>query len=87
MGDDERDAHLHLVDDVEGIFVARVREDDAIQRVGQAIGCCLALESIRKVGVGLRDPRDVAAKHHQAGDGDEDEGQNFDDADAVGEPV
>ena len=80
-------AYFDLVDDVEGVLITGVREDDAIKGVGQAVRCGLALKGIMKVCMRLGDARDVAAENNPAGDGDEDECQNLDNTNRVGEPV
>ena len=79
-------SHLDLVDNVEGVLKARIREHNLVKGVGDAIGRADAVERVVKVGVRCRHAR-VAAQHDEAGDADEDEGDDLYDADAVTRPI
>ena len=66
-----RDGILYLVDDIEGVLVAGVRENDVDQRVGQVAPVVgRALEGIAIVNSRVRDTRDATAQHDEASDGD-----------------
>lgn len=57
-----RNRALDLIDDVEGVGVARVRKDDVDEGCGEVVavvGC--ALEGVAVVDVWVGDVRDVAA--------------------------
>jgi hypothetical protein len=47
----------------------------------------VAFEGVNEIRVRVRDARQIAAQHDEAGDGDEDERENLDGADGVGDPV
>lgn len=79
---------LDLVDDVEGVLEAGVREDDLVHGVRRAVGGRYrAREGVGEVERRVRHARGVPAQHDEARDADEDEGQDLDQPDAVGEPV
>lgn len=79
------DGVLHLIDNIEGIGITCVREDDAVKGIGQTVwlrGAVEVLESISEVPCGVFHPG-VAAETDQTGNANEDEGQDFDGADGI----
>lgn len=78
---------LNLIDEVEGVGVARVREDDADQRVGQVVAVLSgAVKGIAEVSVGVGNAVDIAAEDDETGDTDEDEGDDLEGTNNVGRP-
>lgn len=81
------DRVLDLVDHVKRIGVARVGEDDVDQGRGQVVAVVRgALERVAEVGGRVGDVVEVATEDDEAGDGDEDEGDDLDGADDIGGP-
>lgn len=80
------DGAVDLVDNVKGIGVARVREDNLVQGVGQTVCGGGAFKRLDKVDVRISDAR-VTTENNQARDGDKRERDHLDDTDGVGEVV
>jgi hypothetical protein len=79
---DESTPYLHLVDNIKGILITSIREDDLDQGVRKPVGCGVAFERVPKVGLRICHSC-IAAKNNQPGDGDENQCQNLDDTDGV----
>jgi hypothetical protein len=81
-------SYLDLIHNVESIVVPAIREDDAIQRDRHPVSRSsrAARPSILEVRFRALDGG-CSTEDHKASDDDEEQGADFDDADAVGEPV
>lgn len=84
---ERRDRVLNLADDIEGIGVARVAEEDAHEGICQSVAVVRrTCECIVEIMARVIDAGHVAAEHHKPSDADEDEGDDLEGAEKVGKP-
>ena len=80
--------YLNLINNIESVVVSAVRKDNAIQRDRHTIrrGSRASRPSILEVRFRTLDGR-CSTQYHKAGDNDEEQSADLNDADAVREPV
>ena len=79
-------AYLDFVHNVESVFKSGVGENDFIKRIGHPVRGRISFESVPEIGIGIGNAC-VATQHDQACDGNEYQGDEFNESNRIRSPV